>query len=65
MRHFASHIGLLWFFIGLAFLLVLAFSSKIFQGPPEPKQDSTLDKELGQLKQEVRDLKEALREKKS
>jgi hypothetical protein len=65
MRHFASHIGVLWFIIGLAFLAVLAFSSKIFQSPPEEKRDARLDTELGQLKQEVRDLKEAIREKKS
>jgi hypothetical protein len=65
MRHFASNIGFLWVFIGLAFLLILAFSSKIFQSPPEEKRDTNLDRELGQLKQEVSDLKETLREKKS
>jgi hypothetical protein len=65
MRHFAFHLGFLWFFIGLALLLILAFSTRIFQSPPEEKQDADLHKELGQVKQEIRDLKEAIREKKN
>lgn len=57
--------GFLWFFITLAFLLILAFSIWPTQSRPETRTNSDLHKDLGDLKKEVADLKDAVREKKS